>query len=210
MQHDIQDLIPTRQSLLSRLKHWDDHASWQRFFDTYWKLIYTVAIQSGLTDAEAQDVVQDTVISVSKSMPTFQYDPAVGSFKTWLLNLTRWRIVDQVRKRPKKVRPRIESGNDDAARTATVDQIPDPNGNGVELFWDEEWRKNLVDAAVQRVKCRVDPQHYQLFDLYVVKELPVRKICKLFQVSAGRVYLVKHRINRLIRKEIQRLEASGV
>ncbi|MHB8522860.1 MAG: sigma-70 family RNA polymerase sigma factor [Limisphaerales bacterium] len=210
MEPDIQDLIPTRQSLLSRLSHWDDHASWQRFFDTYWKLIYSVAIHAGLTDAEAQDVVQETVISVSKSMPTFHYDPATGSFKTWLLNLTRWRIADQMRKRPKTVSLPIASWNDDTARTVPIDQIPDPNGNGLESLWEEEWRKNLIDAAMQRVKCRVDPQHYQLFDLYVVKGLPVRKVCRLFQVSVGRVYLVKHRINHLIRKEIQRLEASGV
>jgi hypothetical protein len=28
------DLIPTRESLLSRLKHWEDDESWQDFFDT--------------------------------------------------------------------------------------------------------------------------------------------------------------------------------
>ncbi len=49
--------IGTRHSLLSRLKDWDDQDSWRDFFNTYWKLIYGVAIKSGLTDAEAQDVV---------------------------------------------------------------------------------------------------------------------------------------------------------
>src|SRR5256885_17130220 len=76
---------PTRQSLLSRLKDLGDQQSWRDFFDTYWKLIYSAALQAGLTDAEAQDVVQDTVLSVAKKMPDFTYDPAVGSFKRWLL-----------------------------------------------------------------------------------------------------------------------------
>ena len=61
------EFIPTRHSLLSRLKDWNDQESWRVFFDTYWKLIYHAAVKAGLSDAEAQDVVQDTVISVMKS-----------------------------------------------------------------------------------------------------------------------------------------------
>src|SRR5689334_22221633 len=98
MPDDPREFIPTRSTLLSRLKDWDDHASWKDFFDTYWKLIYATAIKSGLSDAEAQDVVQDTVVSVAKKMQEFKYDPALGSFKGWLLQLTRWRILNQLKK----------------------------------------------------------------------------------------------------------------
>jgi hypothetical protein len=34
--------IPTRSTLLSRLKDLGDDQSWRRFFDTYWKLIYVL------------------------------------------------------------------------------------------------------------------------------------------------------------------------
>src|SRR5690349_17263653 len=89
----------TRATLLARLENLQDQASWQEFFDIYWRLIYGVAHQAGLTDVEAEDVVQETMISVAKHMPTFKYDPTIGSFKGWLLKLTRWRILDQLRKR---------------------------------------------------------------------------------------------------------------
>src|SRR6266404_6988744 len=82
---DAKEFIPTRQSLLSRLRDWNDQESWKVFFDTYWKLIYNAARRAGLSEAEAQDVVQDTVISVSKSMPNFKYHEDQGSFKSWLL-----------------------------------------------------------------------------------------------------------------------------
>src|SRR4029079_2682188 len=90
-------LQATRNSLIERLGNWEDRARWQEFFDTYWRLIYGVARKSGLSDAEAQDVVQDTVISVAKNIT--RYDKKAGSFKSCLLQLTRWRIIDQVRKR---------------------------------------------------------------------------------------------------------------
>ena len=52
------DSIPTRQSLLARLKDWEDQASWREFFDTYWRLIHAVALKAGLNEVEAQEVVR--------------------------------------------------------------------------------------------------------------------------------------------------------
>jgi len=51
------------------------------FFDTYWRLIYCVATRSGLTETEAQDVVQETVICVAKDIQKFKRDRAAGRSK---------------------------------------------------------------------------------------------------------------------------------
>jgi DNA-directed RNA polymerase specialized sigma24 family protein len=99
MTEDPDKFIPTRESLLSRLKDWDDQESWRRFFDTYWRLIYRAALKAGLIETEAQDVVQETLISVAQKMPGFKYEPAIDSFKGWLFYQTRLRIADQFRKR---------------------------------------------------------------------------------------------------------------
>jgi DNA-directed RNA polymerase specialized sigma24 family protein len=55
------EFIPTRATLINRLKNWQDQASWQDFFDTYWKLIYGLARKFGLNEEDAQDVVQETM-----------------------------------------------------------------------------------------------------------------------------------------------------
>lgn len=89
-----QSSLATRASLLGRLKNLEDQGSWQEFFDAYWQPIYGSAVKAGLTDSEAQDVVQETVITASKHLPAFRYDPKVCSFKTWLLRLARWRIIE--------------------------------------------------------------------------------------------------------------------
>src|SRR5438552_5806432 len=127
MPHHRDELIPTRASLINRQKNWQDQTSWQEFFDIYWKLIYAVARKAGLTDAEAQDVVQETMASVAKHMPTFQYDPAIGSFKGWLLKKTRWCIIDQLRKRGPFAQHRPVS-SETSTGTGTADRIVDPNG----------------------------------------------------------------------------------
>ena len=95
-----EEFLPTRHSLLERLKRLDDQESWRDFFNLYWGLLYATSIKAGLSDAEAQDVVQDTIILVSRKMKEgFKYDPVVDSFKGYLLFLTRKRIALEYRRR---------------------------------------------------------------------------------------------------------------
>lgn len=203
------ELIPTRQSLLSRLKDWDDHESWKDFFNTYWRLIYQAAIRAGLTDAEAQDVVQETILGVLKGLPKFEYNQARGSFKGWLLRITSWRIVDQLRRRQKAIaEPRAPS--DTATSTALIERVPDPAGLGLETTWDEEWESNLMDAAIERVKRKVDPKHFQVFDLYVLRKWSVSRVTRTLNVGAGNVYLIKHRVGALIRTELKQLQTKPI
>src|SRR2546422_10973795 len=99
MSKKFDEWLSTRTSLLNRLKHWSDERSWEEFFNTYAKVIYRFAMKAGLSDAEAQDVVQETVITVAKKIPGFKYDRSLGSFKGWLLTITRRKVIDQLRKR---------------------------------------------------------------------------------------------------------------
>jgi RNA polymerase sigma factor (sigma-70 family) len=198
------ELIPTRATLIQRLKDWQDQSSWQDFFDTYWNLIYGVAVKGGLTPAEAEDVVQETMVSVAKHMPGFQYDPKIGSFKAWLLNMTRWRITDQLRRRG----PQMDSSereDENSFGHGKMHEEPDQVAPELEKIWDAEWEKNLLAVAMSRVKRRLDPKQYQIFDCYVNKNLTPEKVAKAFDIPVGQVYLAKHRVTELIRDEIERL-----
>ena len=204
---DPQEFIPTRKSLLSRLKDMDDSKSWEDFFNTYWRLIYSVAIKAGLMETEAQEVVQETIIAISKKMPGFKYDPAIGSFKAWLMNQTRWRIQDQFRRRKRELR-NVHEDDATGAELSNIDHLPDPAGQELEAIWDAEWHENLVKAALEKVKAKVSPKQYQVFDLYVTKNWAVEKVEKALGVSASQVYLAKHRISALIKEEIQGIETN--
>jgi len=200
------DPIPTRYSLLSRLKNWDDQESWRTFFETYWRLIYSTAIKSGLSESEAEDVVQETVICVAKDIHKFKLDRALGSFKGWLKNLTRWRIADQLRKRPVAGRQQSQDeGNSVETESATLEKIPD-TGFGLDAIWEEEWQQHLFSVAMGRVKRQVKEEQFQIFDLYAIKNWPARKVARRLGVSLAQVYLAKHRVGPLLKKELARLK----
>jgi RNA polymerase sigma factor (sigma-70 family) len=207
------DSYATRSSLLHRVKDTTDQQSWQEFNDLYSKLILGFALKAGLTEDEAKEVVQDTLIAAAKNLPEFRYNPKVCSFKTWLLNLSNWRVKDQLRKRQAPAAPqqsgRTGGDHDDGTRTATIERVADPAGDELEAIWDKEWKLTLWDAALGRVKAQLDLKQWQIFDLYVLKEWPVREVAQALGVSIGRVYLAKHRVSGLVRREIKRIGRVG-
>jgi len=211
------DSIPTRQSLLARLKDVGDQESWREFFDIYWRLIHATALKAGLTETEAQEVVQEVMIAAAKKMPGFTYDPSKDSLKGWLLAVTRWKVADQFRKRQAMPAPNIVGGapraarearavhDDGTARTGTVERVPDPKGIDLDVIWDCEWRENLLRAALDRVKRRVNPAHYEMYHLQVAQGLSARETARALGVSAAAVHLAKHRVGRLVKAELRRL-----
>jgi RNA polymerase sigma factor (sigma-70 family) len=200
-----EDLQPTRHTLVRRLQDLQDQDSWQDFYNTYWRLIYTVALRSGLTESEAHDVVQETVLTVVKKIAEFQPGAEHGSFRSWLLHATRWRIADQLRKRSRLPTQPIHSP-DDTARTSTVERLPDPSSVDLESHWESHWKQNLMDAALDNVKTRVDAEDYQLFDRHVLKGETAISVARKLGARLSRVYLVKYRLSRMIAKEVRRLE----
>ncbi len=199
---------PTRRSLIGRLKNWEDRESWAVFFETYWRLIYGFAIKTGLSDAEAQDVVQETIVSVAKRMRDFKYDPAVGSFKSWLLLITRRRIADFHRKRNREPHHGFGNALEDHPvweGTEEISVLPELNA-----VWEAEWQRNILDAAVHRVRRIIDPRQFQIFDCYVLKQWSPKEVVRTLGVSMGQVYLAKHRVSALVKKEIARLESEMV
>jgi RNA polymerase sigma factor (sigma-70 family) len=190
------DQIPTRKSLLGRLKSFDNTESWREFFETYWNLIYSTAIRSGLSDHEAQDVVQETIISVARSMPTFEYDPKIGSFKAWLRKVTRSRIVDHVRK---------HSRRDALHKAEEISDIPDESEPMFEATWESEWRRAIIEIAAKRTKTKVDAKQYQIFALSEIKGWPVKDVAASLGITAGQVYLARHRVGKIFEQELKQI-----
>ena len=194
---------PTRKSLLVRLKNWGDEESWHEFYTIYERLIYETALKAGLRNVEAQEVVQETLLSVAKKIAGFDYDPQAGSFKGWLMQITRRRIVDQLRKRKPDAAPAPGGGP-----VPNVEQVTDPSSR-LETLWNEEWHQALLDMARAVVKRKVGARQYRMFDLYVLQQLPLKKVTKTLGVNAAQVYMAKYRITKLLKKELHHLEAGA-
>jgi RNA polymerase sigma factor (sigma-70 family) len=193
-----EDSLRTRQSLLTRLKDWNDQAGWREFFDTYWRLIYNVARKSGLNEEDAQDLVQEVLLGVAKQMPQCRYDRSKGRFKQWLCGVVRHRIIDHWRK----------TGRANALQSPMPDRESLLGSQEPELdrVWQSEWASNLLKSALARVQGKVSARNFLIYDLSVVRETPTSRICSLLGVNAAQVFLARHRVGKLVKAELLTLE----
>jgi len=200
-----QEWLPTRQTLLSRLKNWEDADSWREFFDTYSKLIYSVARRSGLTVAEAQEVVQETMVTVANKMPDFQYDPDKGSFKGWLKNTTHWKVQDQFRRHQRQARW-VEASP--SATEMPHPASPESDPAGFESLWTKEWEDHLMKTAVTAVKKLVTPKAFQVFDFCTLKGWPPARVARELNLFRPQVYYLNRKVANLLKSELNRLQSS--
>ncbi len=198
-------LLETRSSLIQRLQATINGESWQEFFNTYWELIYSVARRAGLSDADAQDVVQETILKVHKSLDRFQYNRERGSFKSWLRTVTRSRLAEHFKKQQRQ--PPIQWSNGD--ETDTLPSVADPSGPDLEKVWNEEWSRSLIQRALQRLKQQVSLKQYQIFKCHCIDEWSVREVCEALNVNAAQVYMAKKRVGKVFGAELERLRAEG-
>jgi RNA polymerase sigma-70 factor (ECF subfamily) len=161
-------------------------------------------------------VVQETAIGTAKHLPEYRYDQKVCRFKTWLLNLASWRIKDQLKKRRKAAgfagelpgSGRAKLADEDSSRTETVNRVPDPSSISLDALFEQEWRKNLFAAALERVKDGFSLKQFQIFDLLVIQEWPAAQVAKALGVGLANVYVCRHRISKAVKKEVLRLETQ--
>jgi RNA polymerase sigma factor (sigma-70 family) len=205
MSASTNDSMPTRRTLLSRLRNLDDQESWRTFFDLYWRLLYNVARKSGLDNSCAEEVVQETVIGVAQKMPGFRYDPSRGTFRQWLLRITRRRIIDHLRRiyrQPARAEITPDLLDEEAEHAAA---ITDQSASAIETVWNDEWEKSTFEAALADVRAKVNPRHFQVFDYCVLKEWPTAKVAEILALNAAQVYLAKHRVAQSVKRAVRRI-----
>ncbi|MDD5729195.1 MAG: sigma-70 family RNA polymerase sigma factor, partial [Victivallales bacterium] len=186
-----------RQTLIRRLKNTADDAAWKEFYDFYRQLIQGWARGFGCSPEKADDVFQETMVSLLRNIPAFQYKPDKGSFRSYLKTIVRSRCYDLFRKES-----RYLAVGDDAGRDAGT-----PEDANIED--DVVWLDSLVRQALRRVYGKVDQLTYKSFCMYVLEACPVAEVSrKLGDLRIGTVYQQKSRMLKMLEKEFLLLLAE--
>ncbi len=185
----------TPPSLLIRLRDARDSHSWREFFEQYWRLIYWFGSKCGLPPRDCEDVVQDVVLEVFRAMPRFDYDRSRGTFRAYLRTIAQRKIADHLR----KVARRPTQSIDDRAHGNGQLPLDDPESLAAEQLWERDWRRNLVQVCLDRVRNEVEPKTYQAFQLYVLEEWRVGDVASFLKIREGSVYTAKSRVVQRMR-----------
>lgn len=201
MNNPAPDSLPTRVSLLERVKNLDDARSWAEFFHTYENLVRSYARRRGLRDHEVEDVAQEVFKRVARTIHDFHRGERPGSFRNWLGRLTRWRADDKLRERPRLAAAPLE--DEDTERTPLVERVAAPPDPALEF--EAEAREHLLQELFRRLESSVSPRQLQIFQLLVVENMPAPRVAELFSMSLTNVYVLKHRVLQKLRAEVKRV-----
>lgn len=201
--------LHTRPTLLFRLRDWEDKASWDEFYRLYRNFVYGLGRRGGLTHVEAEEVAQEVFVRVAETIANFESDPDRGTFRGWLAQLTRWRIADKFRARPRDAAggpSRRSQEITDATRT--IERIADDRTSALDDLTEAEWQKHVLDAALGRLARRVPAKHFQAFDFYSRQGWPVMRVARELGINPAAVYLISHRLTKQLKAEVAALRAS--
>lgn len=192
----------TRASLILRLRTPADAEAWEEFTQIYRPLIFRIAISRGLQPADANDVVQEAMSRVAKSIRLFDPDPDKGSFRGWLSRITRNLVIEFLRNKN-----RLPKTGDDSAVYQLVQSKPDPSSES-KLF-DLEYERQLFAWAAAKAESRFEPATWQAFWETAVENKPVSEVAKRLNISRGAVYIARSRVIAALKAVVQQIEATN-
>lgn len=190
----------TRHSLLMRLRDRQNGAAWSLFVEIYAPLIYGLARRKGLQDADAADLTQSVLQSVSAAASDFEYDPQ-KSFRGWLFTIVRNRVTDFQRSEKRRA---VAAGD-----TATQALIEQRAGDEDELGqWEREHEQRLFEVAAGKVRGEVHDSTWRAFQQTAVEGKSGKEVAEALGMSVAAVYLAKSRVMARIREQIQEIDGD--
>jgi len=184
----------TQASLLVRLRDAQDSEAWRQFVSLYAPLVYRYARRHGLQDADAADVTQEVLRSVSDSLGKFNYDPGRGSLHAWLFTLAHHKLCDFLTRQKRQVLP---AG--DTAMQDLLHELPAPE----EDVWHQEYEKRLFVWAAEQAQGEFKEATWQAFWRTAVEGQAAGKVAEQLGISVGAVYIAKSRVQARIKQLIQ-------
>ncbi len=188
----------TRSSVLRAVADTGNEAAWNRLFDLYAGFVYLIARSKGLNDADADDIVQVVFADLARKLPTFAYDRKKGHFRSYLIGLVSWRVMD-----------RLRSGKRDAELKADfLEEAKAATAAGDNEFAEREWKAAAMEEALRRMKADVRPEHYAAFVASAVEGQATETVTNLYGISRDNLYQIRTRLTEKLRETVAQVLAE--
>lgn len=189
----------TRASLILRLQNPGDVAAWDEFVEVYGEVVFRVAKSRGFQTADAEDLVQEVMFAVARSVAQWLERGDRGRFRAWLLRIARNEATDMITRRATR-----SLGADGVAAAAILNALPAPDEISSHLA--EEHERAVFQWAADRVRTTVAPHTWQAFWLTHVEGLSIEAAAEQLRTRPGNIYFGRCRVIARIKELVQHYE----
>lgn len=193
----------TRPSLILRLRNPDDLRAWQEFAEIYQPVIHSLARKRGLQAADADDLTQEVLARVARSIDNWDPCPKKGTFRAWLATITRNLVVQSFRERSRRPTTGIDSQIERLLDDASSHPLSARE-------FDLQRERQLFLWAARRIEPRFQPKTWRAFWLSAVECQDVATVAEKLHTTKARVYVARSRVMSLLRQTVEGTEFDSV
>lgn len=189
----------TSLSLLDRAKSDDQTESWNQLVSIYQPVLKNWLKTYSMQDADADDLVQETLAAAFKDLGKFEHNGQVGAFRKWLKTILVYRLKYFWRSR--KYRPTIAGGTD---FNQHLQELEDPE-SPISKMWNQEHDRVVLQQVWKIVSARFNVQTKNAFEQYVKQGKPAKDVAQSLGMTVNAVMIAKSRVLKAMRQECQGL-----
>jgi RNA polymerase sigma-70 factor (ECF subfamily) len=186
---------------LLRVRDSQNREAWEEFSALYRPIAYRLARQRGLQDADAEDLAQRVLVSVSQAIKNWNKDEERGTFRAWIVRIARNAITNALARRPfdaaaggTSVLERLENAGDQSADLAAA--------------IEEEHGRAVLRLAAERIRPEFQESTWLAFWLSSVEGMSVDTVAAEIGKSVGVVYTSRSRVMRRLQSVVRELDAD--
>ena len=187
----------TSLSLIARLQELGDEASWAEFLRLYEPVVYRIARRRGLQEADAQDVVQQVFVSVSRSIEDWRGGVHPCSLRAWLTAIVRNAVLKSLTRQPR----------DQPARTSSVmDLLREiPDRDEAASHFEIETQREIVRRAAEQIRAEFTRETWAIFWRTAIDGVSIAEVADSMKRTPGSIYVARHRVLERLKVAVQEM-----
>lgn len=189
----------THASLLLRVQAGDDPKAWEQFVEVYRPIVYRLARRRGLQEADAEDLAQQVLFSVARSIASWRRRDESVHFRHWLKRVAKNAILNLLTRGPKER----------AAGSTSVHELLeqyDADDQALARDLELEYRREIFFRAAAIVKSEIATDSWKMFELSVIEDIPIEQVAATLGKSVGAVYAARSRVMKRLQRYVKDME----
>ena len=188
-------MTETSVSLLQLACDAPQSVAWTRLTEIYSPLLYANLARYEIQAADADDLVQEVLLTVSRELPRFVHSGRTGAFRNWLRTILVNRVRDHWRSR--QYRAAAPGGT---AWEQILDQLTDESSE-VSREWNREHDRLVMSRLLEQVRPRFEAKTWEAFRLQMFDGQRADAVAAELGMPLNSVYVARSRVLSLLRQE---------
>jgi len=185
----------TRQTLITRARNPSDGQAWEDF-EIYYRDFISIVLNKMIKNIHTrEDLSQEVLVKVWKSLQKMELGKNNAKFRTWLSTVIKNTVLNFLEREKHR-------------KTVDLDQViavmePEKESE-IETMIEAEWEKNVTNLALERLRKAFTGKAVEVFILSV-EGMSTEEICEKLDVKSNTVYVLKNRVKSRFVEEIKQL-----